>query len=70
MKAIVKDIFYWALALIFAGVMLVGIIAYIDVAPWAEGLIKVGLFTVGFSGCAWASNRTRMGERIAGKDIF
>ena len=69
MKAL-KEIIYWTLALVFAGVMLVGAIAEFDVATWAMPFVKLGLFMAGFAGCAWASNKTAVGRRITGEDIF
>lgn len=69
MKAL-REIFYWTLALFFAGVMFIGGVAEFDVAPWAVGIVKVALFVAGFVGCAWASNKTAFGARIAGKDAF
>ena len=69
MKAL-KEIIYWTLALFFAGVMLIGAVAEFDVTPWAVGIVKVTLFLVVFEGCAWASNKTALGTRIAGKDSF
>lgn len=69
MKAL-KEIIYWTLALVFAGVMLIGAAAEINVAPWAVGIVKIALFLVGFAGCTWASNKTAFGTRIVGKDQF
>ena len=61
MKAI-KEITYWALAIFFAGVMVIGAVAYFDVKPWVAPLINLSLFTGGFIGCAWASNKTSLGR--------
>ena len=41
-----------------------------DSLAWAVGIVKVTMFVVGFVGCAWASNKTAFGTRIAGKDSF
>lgn len=68
MKAI-KEIIFWTLALIFAGIMVVGAIAYFDVRPWAAPLINLSLFCGGFIGCAWASNKTALGRRIGGNQF-
>lgn len=69
MKAL-REIIYWTLALVFAGVMLIGGGAEFNVAPWAVGIVKIALFTAGFVGCVWASNKTAFGARIIGKDQF
>ena len=63
MKAL-KEIFFWTLAMLFAGVMLVGAVGEFDVSPWALPLVKCGLFCAGFVGCTWASNKTAVGRRF------
>ncbi len=70
MKKTIKEITFWALALLFAGVMLIGAAAELDIAPWAVGPAKIALFMAGFIGCTWASNKTSFGRRIVGKDQF
>lgn len=63
MKAI-REITYWTLAVIFAGVMVAGAIGYFDFARWAAPFVNLTLFCGGFAGCAWASNKTAVGRRI------
>lgn len=70
MKKAIKEIIYWTLAVLFAGAMLVGAVAEFDVAPWAVGLVKAGVFVVGFMGCTWASNKTTFLRRFVGEDLF
>lgn len=62
----IKEIIFWALSLLFAGVMFIGAIAELNIAPWAVGPVKIALFMVGFIGCTWASNKTSFGRRMAG----
>ena len=63
MKAL-REIIYWTLALVFAGVMLVGAVAEFDIAPWAVGPVKIALFLAGFVGCTWAGNKTAVGRKF------
>ena len=65
MKAI-KEIIFWVLSLLFAGIMVVGAIAELDIASWAVAPVKIALFMAGFVGCYWASNKTSFGRRFAG----
>ena len=66
MKAFLREVLYWTLSLIFAGIMLVGFFAEISVGSWYEGLLKVALAFVGFVGLYWAANKTSVGRRTAG----
>jgi len=68
MRRILREALYWALSLIFAGVMLAGFFAEISVGTWFGGLLKVVLAFIGFAGCYWASNQTALGRRIADGD--
>ena len=61
----IKEIIFWALSLLFAGVMFIGAIAELNIAPWAVGPVKIALFMVGFIGCTWASNKTALGSRLS-----
>ena len=66
MKRIVREVIFWTLSFIFAGMMLIGAIAEISLGTWFEGPVKAVLFFVGFVGCTWASNKTSFGHRISG----
>lgn len=63
-----RELFFWALSVVFAGIMLVGFCAEISIGTmvWAEGLVKVLLSSFGFVGCYWAANKTSFGHRISG----
>lgn len=66
MRRIIREFIFWALSIVFAGIMLIGAIAEISVGTWYEGPVKVVLFVVGFVGCYWAANKTSFGHRICG----
>ena len=66
MKRILYESIFWALSIVFAGIMLIGAIAEIAVGTWYEGLVKIVLFLVGFAGCYWATNKTSFGRRFCG----
>ena len=68
MKAFLREVLYWTLALIFAGIMLVGFCAEISVAAWLVGPLKVILAFTGFTGLYWSANQTTLGRRIADGD--
>lgn len=66
MGRIIRELIFWALSIVFAGIMLIGAVAEISIGTWYEGLVKIVLFLVGFVGCYWASNKTSFGRRICG----
>ncbi len=66
MRRIIREFIFWALSIVFAGIMLIGAIAEISIGTWYESLVKIVLFLVGFVGCYWASNKTSFGRRICG----
>lgn len=66
-----RELFFWALSVVFAGIMLVGFCAEISIGTsvWAEGPVKVLLASLGFVGCYWAANKTSLGRRICGEEF-
>ena len=61
MRRILREVLYWTLALIFAGIMLVGFGAEIFADKWFGGLLKVVLAFIGYAieSSGFGSLRTR-----------
>ena len=68
MRTFFRELLWWAAAMLFAGIMLVGFFAEISVSPWLMVALKIILSFVGFAGCYWASNHTSFGRKVAGQD--
>ena len=69
MRRFFRELLFWALSIVFAGIMLIGFFAEISVGTWVECPVKILLASVGFLGCYWAANKTSLGRRICGEEF-